>query len=76
MATNAIVGSILKEAPRQHNVTKSLEFKKERYFKLQLFPSPQLSTASMEYHTDCERLVCKVWLKLHNSPVIWLLAQI
>lgn len=73
MATNAITGSILKEAPRRHDVTRPLEFKKERYFKLHLFPFPQLSTASMEYHADCERLVCKIWLKIHNSLVIRLL---
>lgn len=68
MVTNAVIGSTLKEAPRLHNVTGALEFKKEKELILSCVCFPLL-TATMKY-INCERLGCDIWLKLHNSEVI------
>lgn len=88
-ATNAMIGSILKQAPRLY-VTGNLEFKKKRdvlrlffccclfYLFFSFLSLAQYCQceiiASVKYHIDCERFGCNTWLKLHNNQVIQLLA--
>jgi len=64
--TNAIIGSMLKEAPRLRNVTGTLEFKEKELV---------LSFVCLFHSSYCKiphqlwRLGCNLWLKLHNSEV-------